>query len=78
MISLTQAKELSTGNYLYTLHSSPARVIRWKVTSVKTWKRDSNRVEIGLRHGLYTHDKISESHLGHMFISEQDAEEAKG
>ena len=39
--------------------------IRMKVTSVKTWKSDPNRIRIGLQRGLY--EKFS---IGPMFVKE--------
>lgn len=31
---------------------------RFAITSVKTWKRDLNRVHIGLKRGLYQYESI--------------------
>jgi len=34
---------------------------RWKVTSVKLWKRDPNRFRLGLKFGLYSHETVDET-----------------
>lgn len=59
------AKGLKQGQEVYHVESNNADGTpkRYKVTSVKTWKRDQNRVEIGLKRGLYEFHKINECQL---------------
>lgn len=66
MITLDQAKSLQYGTILYsTLHTDSKGYPRqWRVTSVKTWKTRPNEVLIGLKFGLYDHDKIDQNELG--------------
>ena len=58
MVTLKQAKVLSNSDWLVRKDGS-----RWRVTSVKTWKRKPSEVSVGLKHGLYTYDKIGRSDL---------------
>jgi hypothetical protein len=58
MITLEQAKNLSTGVYLLIEGK------RWKVNGkVKTWKRSPELVKVPVKHGLYTYDYVTEEHL---------------
>lgn len=65
MITLEQAKQLKTGQIIYhtTNRNSDKTAQRWKVTSVKTWKRDSSKVCVGLKHGLKSFDTLTENDL---------------
>ena len=58
MITLEQAKNLKKGQILLTKDGK-----RWKVTSVKTWKRSPDKVLVGLKHGLYQYDQLDENYL---------------
>jgi hypothetical protein len=54
MITLEEAKKLQYGEILL-----DDRGKRWKVSGmVKTWKRDSARIRVPLKHGLYSHDAL--------------------
>jgi len=75
-MNLQEAKELKRGNILvpnldqveYFNKGGKNRdgsLMRFKVTSIKTWKRNPNRIQIGLSRGLYEHYKIDESEIMH-------------
>ena len=65
-MTLVEAKELKYGDVihhvLYTnLDGTPQR---WRVNgNVKTWKRDASRVEVPLKHGLYSYGHLNEGNL---------------
>lgn len=65
MITTEQARALVPGDVLHVegLGARPCDSKngpwRWKVNGqVKTWKRSPDRVEVLLKHGLYTYDRI--------------------
>ena len=60
-ITLEEAKELVQGQIIYfpTLKNVNGSPMRLKVTSIKTWKRDSNRIKIGIKHGLYAYGYLT-------------------
>lgn len=41
-----------------TLKNSDQTPQRFKITSLKTWKRDQSRLRIGLKRGLYQNESI--------------------
>lgn len=55
-ITVEQAKQLTYGDYIYSNRFTNAdgkSPIRWRVNGqVKTWKRDHNRLQIPVKHGL--------------------------
>ena len=61
-MNLKQAKQLKQGDLVYHVSKKNAdgSKMRAKVTSVRTWKRDLTRIEIGLKHGLYDFAKFNE------------------
>ena len=65
-ITLEQAKALRYGQILHHVHNKNADGTpqRWRVNGkVKTWKRSPERVQIPVKHGLYSFDYITESDL---------------
>ena len=66
-LTLEKAKNLTVGTILVQpdKNNYDGSLRRWKVTSVKTWKskRNAHRVEIGLKHGLYSYDRIDQDSL---------------
>lgn len=58
-MTLEEAKTLKQNDIIYSNSDNS----KWKVTSVKVWKRNPSRIEIGLKHGLYTFAKVNESQL---------------
>jgi hypothetical protein len=73
------ARHLVTGTILYSVHNrnKAGDYQRWRVTSVKTWKRNPDRVEIGIKHGLYSYDKINQNQLDLICISNRDMQDLR-
>lgn len=66
-ITLKQAKGLKLGQTLHhvTNKNADGTPQRWRVNGKpKTWKRDQGRVEVPLKHGLYTYGRLTEDDLG--------------
>lgn len=75
MITLDQAKKLAQGQITYhaTQRNADGTPARWKVTSVKTWVRQPERVEVRLRYGLYTHDFATQDDLHLICLTPDEA-----
>jgi hypothetical protein len=59
MITLERAKKLQIGEILVDSQGK-----RWKVNGrVKTWKTRPEQVRVPVKHGLYSHDYITEHEL---------------
>lgn len=60
---MIRAGEIRKGQVLHFMGrtNSDGTPERWRVTSIKLWKRDQNRFRLGLSRGLYQHDSIDES-----------------
>lgn len=59
MIRLEDAKKLTVGDILLDANNK-----RWKVNGkVRTWKRDTSRVEIPIKHGLYRYGYLTDGNL---------------
>lgn len=77
MITLEQAKNLTSGTILYHViyknyDGSPQR---WKVNGQpKTWKRNPEKVQVPLKHGLYDYDYLTENDLNLVSLSEDIGE----
>lgn len=73
-MNLQQAKNLKQGQLVYHLSkkNSDGTPMRAKVTSVKTWKRSPDRVEVGLKHGLYDYAKFDEIEIQWITTNESD------
>lgn len=57
-LTIEQAKTLKRGtilNHSDARKNTDGTPARFKVTSVKTWKRDAGRIEIRVQRGLYEH-----------------------
>jgi hypothetical protein len=66
MITLEQAKSLCPGTILYhvTNKNADCSAQRWRVNGQpKTWKRDPSRVQVPVKHGLYTFGYVTENDL---------------
>ena len=61
-ITLEQAKALQFGDYIYSNQFTNAdnkTPRRWRINGqIKLWKRDSNRIQIPVKYGLYNHGYI--------------------
>lgn len=65
-ITIEQAKNLKPGQTVYhvTNKNADGSAQRWKVNGEpKTWKRSPDRVEVPVKHGMYTYGKITEKDL---------------
>ena len=64
-MTLSQAKALKAGDMVH--HVSKKNVdgtpMRARVTSVKTWKRSPERVEVRVKRGMYDYAVFGESEL---------------
>jgi hypothetical protein len=59
MITLAQAKELKYRDILIDSNGK-----KWRVNGkVQTWKKNPNRVNVPVKHGLYSYGYITESNL---------------
>jgi len=79
MLKLEEAKKLSYGEVLYCKYSRNAdgSPERWRVNGkVKLWKRNPNRIQIPLKHGLYDYGYLTERDLNAFSLSEEEAVEA--
>jgi len=77
MITLGQAKSLTHGTTLYhaTNRNADGSPQRWRVNGkAKTWKRSPERVQVPVKHGLYSYDYITEHDLDVVCLDEQEAE----
>ena len=66
MITLQQAKDLKHGDILHHTVNKNADGTpqRWRVNGmVKRWKRNPDRIQVPLKHGLYRYDYLTESDL---------------
>ena len=65
-MTLSQAKALKPGCMVHHVSKKNAdgSPMRARVTSVKTWKRSPDRIEVRVKHGLYDYATFSESELG--------------
>jgi len=79
-ITLEQAKNLRHGQTLYgSTYNRKGQPHQWRVNGqVKTWKRDPSRVRVPIKHGLYAYDYITEHDLDCVFLTEQEALDARG
>lgn len=64
-LSLDEAKRLGQGKVVFARFASNAdgSPQRWRVTSVNTWKRSPERVEVRLKRGQYQYARLSECNL---------------
>ena len=73
MITLEQAKNLKLGQTVYhvTNKNADGSKQRWRINGkVKTWKRSPEKVQIPIKHGLYSNDYITEQNLNFISIEE--------
>lgn len=64
-MNLEQAKQLKTGDYIHTpkKFNADGSPMRARVTSVKTWKRSPERIEVRYKRGLFEYGIINEREL---------------
>jgi len=76
MVTLEQAKALTSGTILYHVENKNADGTpqRWKVNGKpKIWKRSPERVQVPLKHGLYDYDYLTEDSLNLVVLNEEEA-----
>ena len=79
MMTLQEAKNLAIRQIIYHAYfpNADGSPQRWVVNGqVKTWKRDSNRVRVPVKRGLYEFGYLMEDNL-HLFCLTED-EAVKG
>lgn len=79
-MTLEEAKNLKQGQIIYAVTDAPVfnrkglnadgSKMRYKVTSVKTWKTRPDEVLVKVKHGLYEYAKINEKEIQHFLINE--------
>ena len=71
-MTLQDAKNLKAGDYIHhvTKKNADGTPMRAKVTSIKTWKRSPERVEVRCKHGLYDYAIFTERELDQINIGE--------
>lgn len=64
-MDIKTAKALKAGDEIYhtIAKNADGTSQRFKVTSVKTWKRNPDRVEVRLKRGLYQYEMCNEEGL---------------
>ena len=75
MITLDQAKDLKHGDILYhvTYKNADGTPQRWRVNGkVKLWKRSPDKIQIPLKHGLYSYDYLAQDDLDLVSLDEID------
>ena len=75
-ITLEQAKQLQYRQTLYHVSNRNAdgSPQRWRVNgAVKLWKRSPERIQVPIKHGLYSYDYITERDLELVCLSENEA-----
>ena len=71
-MTLQEAKALKAGDYIHHVSKKNANgtPMRARVTSIKTWKRSPNRVEVRCKHGLYDYATFTENELNQINIGD--------
>ena len=64
-MNIEQAKNLKQGDYIHHVSKTNAdgTPMRARVTSVKTWKRSPDKVEVRYKRGLYEYGTFNEREL---------------
>lgn len=73
-LTLGQARSLTAGKTIYAIdeRNSDGSAQRFKVLSVKTWKRDVSRIEVSLKRGLKQFLRIDEDQLQYFSLVEPE------
>jgi hypothetical protein len=73
-LTLLKAKALKAGTTIYAIdgRNSDGSAQRFKVLSVKTWKRDTSRIEMSLKRGLKQFLRINEDQLNYFSLEEPE------
>jgi hypothetical protein len=73
-MNIKDAQQLHYGNVLYHVWAkySDGRPLRGRVCSIRVWKRDPDRIRIGLRIGWKDHCYLQNNNLTEWVLSEED------
>jgi hypothetical protein len=71
-MNIEQAKQLKKGQTVYhvTKKNADGTPMRAKVTSIKTWKRSPDRIQVRVKRGLYEYTYFTESELDQITLCE--------
>ena len=71
-MTLQEAKNLKAGDYIHhtAKKNADGTPMRARVTSIKTWKRSPERIEVRCKHGLYDYATFTESELSQVNIGD--------
>lgn len=71
-MTVEQAKALTSGDMVHhvTKKNADGTPMRARVTSVKTWKRSPERVQVNVKHGLYDYASFNEWELDQLAIGD--------
>jgi len=71
-MTLEEAKSLKQGSWIHhvSLMNADGTPVRYKVLSVKTWKRWPERVELSTRYGLKVFIRWNEAELGELGVGD--------
>lgn len=75
-VTFEEAKKLKRGTILNHSNASPnadGTPARFKVTSVKTWKRDPGRIQIRVQRGLHEHYTWTEATFDYGVVTIQNS-----
>ena len=73
-MNLKQAKALKQGDLVWHVKGKNAdgTAMRAKVTSIKTWKRDLDRIEVHVKRGLYEYATFDTDELNQLTTKEPE------
>lgn len=69
-MTLHEAKNLKSGDYIHHTikKNADGTPMRARVTSIKTWKRSPDRIEVRCKHGLYDYAVFTENELDQIAV----------
>lgn len=77
-MNLEQVKSLHYHQEIYDSEYSNAdgSPARWRVTGkVQLWKKDSSKIRVPLKHGLYDYGEINQNNMFRFFLTSKEAEQ---
>lgn len=72
--TLQEIQALRKGEYVYSKKGDKVDkagqpvYMKWKVTSVKLWKTRPDEVRLGVKHGLYTNDVVTQDEVSLVYL----------
>jgi len=76
MITIEQAKQLKRDQIVYHMskRNADGTPQRWRINGKpKIWKRNPDRVQIPVKHGLYSYDYLTQDDLHLVALTEAEA-----